>query len=78
MSIRFHEDAELNAKKVARLLPVLTDLFTVMPDNSIKVTVGNLDEKRQRIILQNISREVCQLLLMWCLHISMPDGGLED
>jgi phosphoadenosine phosphosulfate reductase len=77
VNIRFHEDAEHNAKKVARLLPVLTDLFTVMPDNSIKVTVGNLDKKKQKINLKILAEKSANCFSCGACTSVCPTGALK-
>ena len=77
VNIRFHEDQEKNATKVARLLPVLTDLFTVMPDNSIKVTVGNLSKKRQRINLKILAEKSTNCFSCGACTTVCPTGALK-
>ncbi len=77
VNIRFHEDAEQNAKKVARLFPVLTNLFAVMPDNTVKVTVGNLDEKRQRINLKILAEKSANCFSCGACTSVCPTGALK-
>ena len=77
VNIKFHEDAEFNAKKVARLLPVLTDLFSVMPDNSIKVTVGNLNKKQQKIILKILAEKSAICFSCGACTSVCPTGALK-
>jgi phosphoadenosine phosphosulfate reductase len=77
VNIKFHEDAEFNAKKVARLLPVLTDLFTVMPDNSIKVTVGNLNKKQQKINLKILAEKSANCFSCGACTSVCPTGALK-
>ena len=77
VNIKFHEAAESNSKKVARLLPVLTDLFTVMPDNSIKVTVGNLNKKQQKINLKILAEKSANCFSCGACTSVCPTGALK-
>jgi len=52
ISVVFRGDKGKNAKKVARLLPVLTDLFWVTDDSRVQVMVNGIEKKKLKILVE--------------------------
>ncbi|MCP8308869.1 MAG: phosphoadenosine phosphosulfate reductase family protein [archaeon] len=52
INVVFRGDKEKNAKKVARLLPVFTDLFWVTDDGRVKVMIDGMENKNLKILVE--------------------------